>query len=374
MSPSRSLIVMLALDVLALGAMYSPAHADLFAVIDRGAVYRSTNDGATWTPRGLVVEPAIVALTPGLAPETLFLLGATGGVHRSDDAGSTWAIAGNAGASDCEDVAIERNGDVLVLTRTGDLIRSQDGGASWTPESNGTASDFTALAVGAAAAGGDSIFAATSSGDVAVCAAGGAWSVAGNTGYTPIVDVVWSDGILWALTDAGELLRSTNSAHSWAASSTASQVGMRGLAKTDSSLCAITRESDIARTSIGGAPWEWMGTVNQVFAVALAPSTPEFATGVGGSVGATPRVTLRAFPNPFTDVVYFVLSNAPGEAPVDVTIYDTAGRRVQQLRAAPLGARADDLAWRPHDHPAGVYFARVRSGDFSQTHPLVLIR
>ncbi|MFN0151740.1 MAG: T9SS type A sorting domain-containing protein [bacterium] len=360
--------------ILAIVATHGTSHADLFAVVNRGSVYRSTNDGATWTTRGFVVDPAVAAMTPGLAPGTLHLLGATGDVHRSDDAGATWTVAGNAGASDCEDIAVERDGDLIVLTRTGDLLRSQNGGASWAPVSSGGASDFTALAVGAAVAGGDSLFAVTSSGDVSVSAGGATWVVASNTGYTPIVDIAWSDGVLWALTDAGELLRSTNSAQSWSAISTASQVGMRALAKVDSTLCAITREGDVARTSIGGAPWTWSGTVNQVFVVAAAPGSPEFATGIGGPIGATPRMTLRAFPNPFTDVVHFALSGSPSETPFEVTVYDAAGRRVHALRAGTPGARAGDLAWRPGNQPAGVYFVRIQAGNFSETQPLVLIR
>jgi len=352
----------LLLSALAVLLHHSDASADLFAVVDRGIVFRSIDDGATWAARGDVPEPDIVSLTPALSSGTLFLLGRAGDVWRSSDAGASWTATGNAGAADCEDIVVGRSGDPFVLTRTGDLIRSQDGGATWAPLSNGGASDFEALTVGPPALGGDSLFAVTATGDVVTNAGALSSTIVGNTGYTPVLDLVWTSGVLHAITEAGEILRSIDSGRTWSAIGTVSQVGMRGLAVIGSSLRAITKEGEVAQ-SADGVTWSWSGTVNQVFVVALSPGAPEFLTGIGGPPAAIPGLAIRARPNPFSGEVRLALEGISDGAPVEIAAFDAAGRRVGRIHSGQLGSGARALSWTPERLAAGVYFVRLTSAD-----------
>lgn len=353
-------------------ALAGDARADLFAVTDRGEVFRSTTGGASWALRGTVSEPSITGLTPGSVAGTLFLAGASGDIYRSTDAGASWVVVGSAGASDCEDIVIDRSGDLLVLTASGDFIRSSNGGATWTPQSNAGFSDGAALAIGAVSGGEDQVFAITSSGDVANSVAGQSWDLVGSTGYTPVIDAAWTDGVLRAMTDAGELLVSTNGGGSWSAAGTASQVGMRAFTVDNGKFLAITKEGDVAQSTTG-ATWSWIGTVNQVFVVALAPSLPEFTTGVDGAPGV-PQLTVRAFPNPFTDEIQFALSGVPAQNSVEISVFDTAGRRVARVHSGVLSGDAAPIRWRPQQAAAGIYLLRVSSDRFSETQRIVFIR
>ncbi len=359
------------------------AHAvDLFAAIDRGTIYRSTNSGATWAVQGSVAEPEIAGIQPGLTPGTLFLLGSTGDVYASIDAGLTWSVVGNAGASDCVDLAIARNGDLLALTQSGDLLRSQTGGATWTTLSNARFSDGVALSVGGKNGAIDSLYAITSSGDVAASATGSTWSLVGNTGFPQTVDLVWTDGLLRALTDAGELLRSTNRGTTWSAVGTASQVGMRALTMIGTTVLAIAKEGEIAQ-SADGSSWSWVGTVNQVFVVAMALGTPEFQTGVGAP-GAPPlSLRVQAYPNPFAVALRLRIHvDAGSEAfassgeRLEIAVYDAAGRLIARPYAGAIDAFPGEIAWRPEGAAAGVYFLRIESGAraIAQTSRVVLIK
>jgi hypothetical protein len=364
-------IVVASLLVIASLALTQDARADLFAVTDRGEVFRSTTGGATWSLRGTVSEPAITGLTPGSVAGTLYLAGAAGDVYRSTDAGASWLVVGSAGASDCEDIVIDRGGDLLVLTASGDFARSSNGGVTWTPQSNAGFSDGVALAIGAAMSSQDQVFAFTASGDVASSVDGASWNVVGSTGYTPVIDAAWTDGVLRAMTDAGELLVSTNAGVSWSAAGTASQVGMRAFTVDSGKLLAITKEGDVAQSTTGAA-WSWIGTVNQVFVVALAPGLPEFVTSVGGP--SAPQLAVRAFPNPFTDEIQFALSGLPAQTPVEISVFDTAGRRVARVHSGALENDPALIRWQPRDTAAGVYFLRVNSDRFSETQRIVFIR
>ena len=383
--PRSRLLRMSILAAAALLVLFAPrAHAaDLFAAIDRGTIYRSTNGGAAWSERGSVTEPEIAGLQPGLAAGTLFLLGATGDVYRSLDAGATWTVVGNAGASDCVDLAVARDGDLLVLTESGDLLRSQDGGASWTALSNARFSDGAALSIGGKNGTSDSLYAITSSGDVALSANGSSWSLVGNAGFPDVVDLVWTKGVLRALTDAGELLTSSNRGATWSTVGTVSQVGMRGLTMSGTTVLAIAKEGEVAQ-SANGSSWSWIGTVNQVFVVAMALGTPEFQTGVGAPPEPPPlSLTVQAYPNPFTRELRVRIreQSAGGGAEarterdrLDVTIHDVSGRRVALAYTGSPMSGQTEVVWRPDGVTPGVYFIKAESGSMRATTRVVLVR
>lgn len=82
-------------------------------------------------------------------------------------------------------------------------------------------------------------------------------------------------------------------------------------------------------------------------------------------------------PNPFSDAteIRFALA-APSR--VDLAVYDVRGRLVRRLDRADLPAGFHDIRWDGTDTggrrvPAGVYFARLVTGDLHRTRKLVLV-
>lgn len=100
-------------------------------------------------------------------------------------------------------------------------------------------------------------------------------------------------------------------------------------------------------------------------------------TGAGEPVPAA-ALPVRAYPNPFNAAVTIRISLDTG-GPIELAIFDVAGRRVRTLIDGPVGPGALSLHWDGRDSggrgvPSGVYLARLMAGPDVSTAKLVLIR
>lgn len=124
----------------------------IYAGTTFGGVYRSLDDGASWSPlTNQIDQPAVLALAldPG-APNTVWAGTSDNGVWRSTDAGDTWTQV-NTGLTDftIRALAYEPTGGVLLAgTATGGVFRSTDAGSTWTASNSGlTTLNITDFAV-----------------------------------------------------------------------------------------------------------------------------------------------------------------------------------------------------------------------------------
>lgn len=121
----------------------SPRDANLVIAGTRpGAIFRSTDGGASWTeadasiPRTClyVVHPRVtkVQFDPK-EPDLVWASLEVGGVYRSHDAGKTWAAASSGLVSDdVHDVSVMHNGSrILYATTNEGLNISHDDGENW---------------------------------------------------------------------------------------------------------------------------------------------------------------------------------------------------------------------------------------------------
>ena len=86
----------------------------------------------------------------------------------------------------------------------------------------------------------------------------------------------------------------------------------------------------------------------------------------------------RAWPNPFESSTRLRFGLARAER-VHLAIYNVAGQEVAVLAQGQYGAGIHNLTWHGTDtegRPAasGIYFCRLRAGDFKATHRMVLMR
>jgi hypothetical protein len=85
-----------------------------------------------------------------------------------------------------------------------------------------------------------------------------------------------------------------------------------------------------------------------------------------------------AAPNPFryrTELTYAV----PRESQVSLIIYDAAGRKVRTLVDGEIAAGVHRVSWdgidgRSRAAAAGIYFAKMRAGSWTQTRAITLLR
>ena len=116
-----------------------------WAVGGAGTFMRTTDGGATWTPRTLPVPTAtffdLVEICFA-APSTGWVLSDEGNVYRTTDAGKTWSEdwSGVGGWTWGLDFADADAG--WIVGAVGVIVRSTDGGAAWVPQTSGVTTDL----------------------------------------------------------------------------------------------------------------------------------------------------------------------------------------------------------------------------------------
>ena len=83
-----------------------------------------------------------------------------------------------------------------------------------------------------------------------------------------------------------------------------------------------------------------------------------------------------AFPNPFNPVTQIRFSVPPTEdqKSTSVSVYDLSGTLIETLYSGYLEAGNHQLIWNAGDHPSGMYFIRMQSGNFDKTIKTMLIK
>lgn len=333
-----------------------PSHAaTLFGLINTGEIYKSVNDGASWSPHATLAVHDAVGIAARFTASDLFLVTGSGSVYRSLDAGSSWNPVGTITASDVVDFTIRPNGSLLALTATGAVYESADQGVSFTPLAALTGSNFRSLAFTRPAV---RYYALTATGEVYESLDAAAWTPVGALPLSDARRIRSLNNTLFVMSEAGDIYSSTDRGVSWTPVGTLSQVGMRGLVDNSGALVAATREGHVA-ASANGASWTWQGSINQLELMALASDAPA-TTSVDGT---TPRPGFELappFPNPSTGEATFVV-RLERDSEVRLALYDLGGRQVAARAPEFLPAGTHPLKWEPVVPSAGVYFARASS-------------
>lgn len=341
------------------GLLMAPAvsAANLFGLVTTGEVFRSTDDGASWTVQGAVPVSDAVELAALPVVDVLVLLTETGTVYRSEDDGESWTATGSAGASDVADMLVRADGSVVAVTRSGTALLSEDEGATFAPVGSVTASDVVSLTRG----GDGALYAVTATGTVSRSDdEGTTWAPVGSVAASDVRAIAAFAGGLVVMTSTGDLWEGTSDGSSWLLVDTLSQVHMVDLVSSSSGLAAVTREGEVA-TSSDGSSWSWVGTVNQVYVRALA--TDESPLGVPETApGTVPVIALGApFPNPAHGLATLRMPITLLEAgDVVLELYDATGRRIDRRTATGLDAGRQVVDWSPAATGAGVFWVRAR--------------
>lgn len=82
------------------------------------------------------------------------------------------------------------------------------------------------------------------------------------------------------------------------------------------------------------------------------------------------------YPNPFNPVtkIRFDIPNISGNRNVNLTVYDVLGNQVAVLVNEELKAGKYEASWEASNFASGIYFYRIKAGEFVQTHRMVLVK
>jgi uncharacterized protein (DUF362 family) len=99
----------------------------------------------------------------------------------------------------------------------------------------------------------------------------------------------------------------------------------------------------------------------------------EDGDGAGSAKIPTGFILHHNYPNPFnpkTTISYTL----PEDAMVNISVYNVLGRKVDTLVNERKQAGLHQCVWTPNDAASGVYFYRLRAGDFVETRKMVLLK
>jgi CubicO group peptidase (beta-lactamase class C family) len=96
-------------------------------------------------------------------------------------------------------------------------------------------------------------------------------------------------------------------------------------------------------------------------------------SGIGASAVPAGFALSQNYPNPFNPATTISVS-LPHDMEADVRIFNALGQQVAVLHAGPMTAGTHQLQWDASSVSAGVYFCRFRSGPYTQTRTLSLVK
>ena len=337
---------------------FDDAHGRIYLTAGRGAVLRSTDNGASWLwiypgPSGLAQGPVFVD-----RQGTVFVSGTQQGGMASADGGGTWQqfSAGlPQGAINC--FLQEPGGALLAGTSLG-VFQSSDGGVTWTGTSDGLGFITSYVTVYALQPLGAQDMAAAASDGVYVSADGGRhWQRvfhATTWGADEIFTSLATHGsrvIAAGTTDHGVFL-TTDAGATW-------QQIENGL--QDSAITSLV--FDQSGYLYAGAPHNTYRSVLPLITAISGDVAPERAS-----------LALRVFPNPSATVATLDYA-LPTDAAVAITIVNALGETI----AAPVsasrqsaGAHRSSVDLRAL--PAGAYWCTLQTGNQRMSRQLFVVK
>jgi len=107
-----------------------PLEDQLFIAAEAGFVYRSDDQGETWSALTPGYEGSFFGILP-LENKSLLLFGLRGNLFRSDDAGETWRYIQTATEASLTNGLRLKNGSLIITGLAGAILISQDNGNSF---------------------------------------------------------------------------------------------------------------------------------------------------------------------------------------------------------------------------------------------------
>ncbi|MBI4535064.1 MAG: T9SS type A sorting domain-containing protein [Ignavibacteriae bacterium] len=277
--------------------------------------------------------------------------GTQGGVFRSTDNGETWTPTGPAGAQ-VYSLAINRNGpppligQIFAGTEGSGIFRSTDNGTNWTQVNTGLTLWYVpALAINSSG----HIFGGTTAG----ADAGVVRSTNNGENWTPVLTgpsvsalVTNSSGHIYA----SGVFRSTDNGEHW-----------------DTVSSGVTDYVWAFAVNSGGYIFAGTGGSGVFRSVQSTTFVPERHGGQPTSF------TLgQNYPNPFnpkTSIKFKVQSSKL----VTLRVYNVLGQEVATLVNEELQPGSYEVAWDAEGLASGVYFYRLAAGEFTAAKKLVLL-
>lgn len=288
-------------------------------------LYRSANAGASWSGPFISQEPLAFIYDVAVGANAVaYVIVDLGAVYRSTNNGGSWTRAtGLPGFSSGTSLGVDASGNNVYWAGANGVYRSTNAGTSFAVASGvasgarGTALAFTDAAV-LAGTDGDGVFRSTN--------AGAAWSAA-NSGLRSSVRAVAADPldarVVWSGSFASHLFRSGDNGASWTRFKTGLTPEILAIAvdpRSGNTVFAGTGGgSGLYKTTNGGTTWTTPGTLSGgVNALAIDPSVPDTMYGERRDFGLVKSTNAGSTWNTINNGLGFAAGTAPRILDIEV--------------------------------------------------------
>ena len=362
-----------------------------WVVGSNGTMLKTVNAGASWSSQTTNTSNNINGIC-FLDASTGWLVGDGGVIKKTTNGGGSWASQNSTTASDLKAVqffdantgwAVGGSGQAIIL-------KTINGGTTWTSQNPGNG-EFYSLAMVNASIGwvvGDGGIHATTDG-------GGTWNSQFNS-FSTLYSVHFANANTgWAVGLSNNVYMTTDGGNNWTTQSIANVNNLNSVYCINASTAWVAGSNgNIYRTTNGGSTWtiQLTNTNNSnLSAVQFVDAVNGWAVGDNGtilhtasggvvSVGTKKSAVLpdrfellQNYPNPFnpaTTISFALASNGF----TTLKIYDIVGREVSTLRSEEMRAGIYSVQWNASTFASGVYFYQLRSGSYTMTKKLVLLK
>ncbi len=321
--------------------------SNLFVAENDAGVYRSTDNGSSWTATGITVAYIYRFTAIGT---NLFAGDANNGVFLSTDNGAIWTPV-NSGLTNTSIRTLFVSGSNLFAgTRGGGAFLTTDNGANWTAITGLNKYVYSFAQIGS------NLFAGTGNAGVFLSTNNGANWTAINNGlpvFNPIYALIVSGTNLFAGTYGGGVYLSTDNGSNWSeVNDGLNFLGIKALAISGLYLYAGSDNSGVWRRPLSQMITKVEDNMNTLPA--------EFSLS-------------QNYPNPFnpsTTIDYTVSKSGQ----VILSLYDILGKEIATLVNERKAAGNYSVDFNAGDLPSGVYFYRMQTGSFVSTKKFVLLK
>jgi photosystem II stability/assembly factor-like uncharacterized protein len=335
-----------------------------FAVVGSAGVFLySSNNGATWINRRVNTTKTLHAIGDGFG--LIYVSGDSGFTARTFD-GTSWVILPATTTARLTCCAVPRFDNVIVAGDGGTLRHSTNYGANWTPRSLGTTANFnTVFYAGIAGSGGKGWAAGDSGRMFRTTDNGTTWQPLATGTTRSIRDMVFLEPAGFsqssALNDTGAIVGegglvryTTNGGTTWL-----SDRGLDTLTTRSINFITIVDSHTVA---VGGDGIVMYTSDLTLTGVGSQPTTSSYAYSL-----------LQNYPNPFNPTTH-IRFRVQRTGSASLVVYDLLGREIATLVNEPLEAGEHERTLDAKGLPSGIYFYRLRIGEFTDVKKMVLAK
>jgi len=370
------------------------AEPQIFIGTNQGGVYRSTDNGASWSQiNSGLTNTDVTALK--FSGSNLFAGTSFGGIFRSTNNGANWTEV-NSGLSVLFINTLAVSGSNIFAGAR----YSVTGGGVFLSTNNGNEWAYVGLTdqeVYSFAVSGSNLFAGTDAGVFVTTNNGGNWSAV-NSGLTEddIYTLTVSNNTIYAGTSAGVFISDDNGAN-WTdiSSATLADKTVQSIAIHQVNIIAGTGGYGVYVSTNNGTTWEESdeGLPNSfadIRALSMSSTTlyagtlfigawerplTDYLTDVISTSDDLPQnfYLSQNYPNPFNPSTSIEFS-IPQASFVELKVFDVLGNEVVTLASDKYSVGSYKVFFNADDLPSGMYIARLTAGNFIQTKKMLLLK